>query len=80
MRPLSEALYSLQWDASENAGFSKGKPWMRVHDDYKEWNVEAQRKDPNSVWAFWKRMLQLRKEYEALVYGTSSRCMGAVSS
>ena len=60
---------SPQWDASENAGFSKGKPWMRVHDDYKEWNVEAQRKDPKSVWTFWKRMLQLRKDYEALVYG-----------
>jgi glycosidase len=44
---------------------------MRVHDDYKTWNIEAQRKDPNSVWSFWKRMLSLRHEYEALVYGES---------
>jgi len=59
----------IQWDDSENAGFSKGKPWMRIHDDYKQWNIAAQRKDPNSVWSFWQKMLSLRKEYEALVYG-----------
>lgn len=44
---------------------------MRIHDDYKQWNIAAQRKDPNSVWAFWQKMLSLRKEYEALVYGES---------
>jgi len=40
-----------------------------VHDDYKEWNIAAQREDKGSVWHFWKKMLQLRKEYESLVYG-----------
>jgi alpha-glucosidase len=44
---------------------------MRIHDDYKQWNIAAQRKDPNSVWSFWQKMLSLRKEYEALVYGES---------
>lgn len=43
---------------------------MRIHDDYKDgWNVESQVKDPNSVWSFWQKMLRLRKEYEALIYG-----------
>jgi glycosidase len=51
---------------------------MRVHDDYKEgWNVAAQVDDPNSVFSFWQKLLKLRKEYEALVYGNphlSPRC------
>lgn len=59
----------VQWDATENAGFTQGKPWMRIHEDYKTWNVEAQVKDPDSVVNFWKRMLALRKEHLALVYG-----------
>jgi alpha-glucosidase len=59
-----------QWDASENAGFSSGKPWMRVHDLFKVINVEAQEKDAESVLEFYKRMLTLRKEHmDAFVYG-----------
>lgn len=42
---------------------------MRVHDDYKEWNVAKQMKDTNSVWKFWQRMLALRKSHPALIYG-----------
>nr|WVH01974.1 hydrolase [Naematelia aurantialba] len=60
----------IQWDSSVYAGFSKAKPWMRVHDDFADgWNVAAQRKDPDSPLSFWQRMLKLRKQYPALVYG-----------
>ncbi|KAK4688709.1 hypothetical protein P7C73_g1403, partial [Tremellales sp. Uapishka_1] len=60
----------MQWDDTENAGFTKGVPWMRVHDDYREgWNAAAQVKDEDSVWSFWQKMLGLRKRYESLVYG-----------
>jgi glycosidase len=46
---------------------------MRVHEDYKEgWNVADQIDKPDSVFTFWQKMLQLRKKYEALVYGQSS--------
>ena len=62
-----------QWDDSKNAGFSSGTPWMRVHDDYKTWNVAAQTKDPESVLTFWTKMLRIRKEYEALIYGEHTR-------
>ena len=62
----------VQWDDAPNAGFSKGKPWMRVHDDYREWNIARQRKDSTSPWKFWQKMLSLRKEYPALVYGELS--------
>ncbi|TXT08800.1 hypothetical protein VHUM_02928 [Vanrija humicola] len=60
----------MQWDASEHAGFSAAEPWMRVHDDYPEWNVAALRADPDSVWNFYARLLRLRKERLALIYGT----------
>lgn len=60
-----------QWDSSRNAGFSDGQPWMRIHDQYKEVNVEAQEKDANSVLSFWKFLLRLRKEHrDVFVYGS----------
>jgi oligo-1,6-glucosidase len=62
----------LQWSSSHNAGFSLGSkdakaPWMRVHDDYPEWNVEKQQNDPDSVLSFWKKMLKFRKKYLSCV-------------
>ncbi|KAF7329459.1 Glycoside hydrolase family 13 protein [Mycena kentingensis (nom. inval.)] len=59
----------MQWDATEHAGFTKGpgKPWMRVDDDYAEWNVAVQQSDPDSVLAFWKACLRLRKANKVLV-------------
>ncbi|KAH7309711.1 glycoside hydrolase superfamily [Stachybotrys elegans] len=54
-----------QWSDAPNAGFTSdsAKPWMRVHDDYKSINVDAQRRDPQSVLNFYKRVLLLRKQY-----------------
>jgi oligo-1,6-glucosidase len=61
----------MQWDTSKNAGFtSSDQPWMRVHDDYKEWNVEVQSSDPDSVNAFYKQLFRLRNEHLVLVYGS----------
>jgi oligo-1,6-glucosidase len=61
----------MQWDKSKNAGFTSGdKPWMRVHDDYQEWNVEVQSNDPDSVNAFYKQLFRLRDEHLVLVYGS----------
>lgn len=61
----------MQWDATKNAGFSSSdKPWMRVHDDFEQWNVEVQSKDPNSVNAFYKELFQLRNDHLVLVYGS----------
>lgn len=62
----------MQWDDSRNAGFSKGKPWMRVHDDYPNWNVAKQVDDPNSILSFWRAMLAYRKRHPACVSPTSN--------
>lgn len=45
---------------------------MRVHDDYKTWNVKTGMGDPDSVWSFWKKMLEFRKAYPAIIYGRSN--------
>ncbi|KAK9485368.1 glycoside hydrolase superfamily [Lipomyces starkeyi] len=65
----------MQWDGSPNAGFTAAhsKPWMTINKDYREWNVASQLDDPESVLAYWKQMLALRKQYTDLfVYGSYS--------
>lgn len=59
----------MQWDDSKNSGFTSGEPWLPVNDDYKDINVSAQNKDPNSVLNHFRKMVKLRKENEVLVYG-----------
>ncbi len=63
----------MQWSAEENAGFTTGKPWLKVNPNYTEINAEAQMNDPYSVRGFYKELIALRKnpEYsETVVYGT----------
>lgn len=60
-----------QWNETVNSGFTTGKPWMRVHDDYRNINAERQEKHVDSVLSFYKRMLRLRKVHkDVFVYGT----------
>ena len=59
----------MQWDFSKNAGFTTGKPWIRVNPNYKEINVEKALRDENSIFYYYKKLINLRKEQEAIVYG-----------
>ncbi len=59
----------MQWNATTNAGFTTGKPWLKVNPNYVTINKEAQDKDPNSCLNYFRKMIQLRKSNEALVYG-----------
>ncbi|WP_315077958.1 alpha-glucosidase [uncultured Clostridium sp.] len=59
----------MQWNDSENAGFSSNKPWIDVNSNYKEINVESKLKDPNSVLNFYKKMIDIKKNSETLSYG-----------
>lgn len=52
----------MQWNAEEHAGFTAGKPWIEVNPNYTEINAEAERKDPDSVWHFYQKLIRLRKE------------------
>lgn len=59
----------MQWDPGQNAGFSTGEPWLPVHPNFITRNVELQRKDPQSLFNFYKRIIQVRKDYPALRTG-----------
>ncbi|HEY3625046.1 MAG TPA: alpha-glucosidase [Terracidiphilus sp.] len=56
----------MQWDASANAGFTTGKPWLPVPPNAKTYNVESESKDPNSIFNAYKKLLALRKSNAAL--------------
>ncbi|KAF2717531.1 glycoside hydrolase family 13 protein [Polychaeton citri CBS 116435] len=61
----------MQWDSNQNAGFSNGKPWMRVIENYPMINAEKEMQNPKSILNFWRNMLQLRKSrVDLLVHGT----------
>jgi alpha-glucosidase len=60
----------MQWDGSDNAGFSKATPWLPVPPSYKTHNVADESKDPNSVLAFYKKVLKLRHTNKALLDGS----------
>ncbi len=59
----------MQWDASIHAGFSRAEPWLPVHPNFKQRNAAAQRENPDSLFHFYRRLLQLRKQFPALRSG-----------
>lgn len=58
-----------QWNTSENAGFTTGRPWLKVNKNYTTVNAEAEEKNPNSVLNYFRKMVKLRKENPVLIYG-----------
>jgi len=60
----------MQWNSSDNAGFSKGTPWLPVPPTYKTHNVAEESKDPDSVLEFYKKVLKLRHTNRALLDGS----------
>jgi oligo-1,6-glucosidase len=59
----------MQWDSSEQAGFSAGTPWIKVNPNYKEVNASAALADPNSIFYYYQKLIQLRKKNPVIVYG-----------
>ena len=59
----------MQWDASENSGFTTGTPWIAVNPNYKKINVADQLKREDSVFHYYQKLIRLRKENEIIVYG-----------
>ena len=59
----------MQWDDSENAGFTEGTPWIMVNPNYKEINAKEQLARPDSVFHFYQKLIRLRKEREIIPYG-----------
>ena len=59
----------MQWNAEENAGFTTGTPWIKVNPNYTEINAEKEVKDDNSVFHYYRRLIELRHNYPVIVYG-----------
>jgi oligo-1,6-glucosidase len=60
----------MQWDASQNAGFTAGKPWIDVNPNYSTINVEQALADPESILYYYQELIRLRHENPVLVYGS----------
>ena len=59
----------VQWDASPNAGFTTGDPWIAVNPNSAEVNAEAARADPDSVFAHYRRLVALRHSEPVVAHG-----------
>ena len=59
----------MQWDDSENAGFTTGTPWIKVNTNYLQINAKAALEDKDSVFYYYQKLIQMRKEYEIIVDG-----------
>lgn len=59
----------MQWDGSPYAGFSAVSPWIGIPDNHDYINVEAETKDPDSIFHYYKKLIALRKEHPAIAEG-----------
>ena len=57
----------MQWDASANAGFSSGTPWLKAGKSYPEINVEAEKQ--GQIFPFYQDLIRLRKRYPIIAEG-----------
>ncbi|AJA49251.1 oligo-1,6-glucosidase [Clostridium pasteurianum DSM 525 = ATCC 6013] len=60
----------MQWDSSENAGFTTGNPWIKVNPRYTEINVAEELEDENSIFYYYQKLIKLRHEEEILTEGS----------
>lgn len=59
----------MQWDDSINAGFTTGTPWIQTADNYTEINVKNSLEDKGSIFYYYQKLIQLRKNYDVIAYG-----------
>ncbi|MBU2439606.1 alpha-glucosidase C-terminal domain-containing protein, partial [bacterium] len=59
----------MQWSDSPNAGFTTGAPWIKVNLNYPDINVAHDLKDSNSIFCYYQKIIQLRKENLIMIYG-----------
>lgn len=60
----------MQWSAEENAGFTTGKPWLGLNPRYKEINAEQAVADEDSIFHFYRRLIELRHSTPLMITGT----------
>ena len=58
----------MQWDSTENAGFTTGKPWLKVNKNYKFINAEDCLQDKDSIFYHYKKLINIRKHNDTIIY------------
>ena len=69
-RGRDNARTPMQWTAGENAGFTEGKPWLKVNPNHAFINAEAALADPDSIFYYYQKLICLRKSHEVFRSGT----------
>lgn len=69
IRSRDNARTPVQWDAGPNAGFTTGQPWIKVNPNYTEINVAQAVADPDSVFHYYRRLIELRHTLPVVVHG-----------
>ena len=59
----------MQWDNSENAGFTTGTPWLAVNKNYDEINAKQCLEDENSIFHHYRKLINIRKNNDTIIYG-----------
>ena len=59
----------MQWDASEDGGFSEAEPWISMNPNHKTINAASQVDDPDSIFAHYRKLIALRKQYDVIATG-----------
>ena len=59
----------MQWDASEGGGFSEAEPWISMNPNHKTINAASQVDDPGSIFAHYRKLIALRKQYDVIANG-----------
>ncbi len=60
----------MQWGPEEQAGFTTGTPWIRVNSNSDRINVKESLSDPDSIFSYYQKLIELRKEYDVISEGT----------
>jgi oligo-1,6-glucosidase len=68
-RSRDNARTPVQWDDTEQAGFTTGTPWLKVNPNYPAINVKQSLSDPNSIFHYYQTLIRLRKEHPMIAYG-----------
>ncbi|WP_433753937.1 glycoside hydrolase family 13 protein [Paenibacillus amylolyticus] len=59
----------MHWDSSDNAGFTSGEPWIKVNPNYTYIHAQDNLNNPESIFHYYRKLIQLRKDHEVIVYG-----------
>ncbi|AJQ28446.1 glycoside hydrolase family 13 protein [Pelosinus fermentans] len=67
----------MQWTSAKNAGFTSGKPWLSLNENYNEVNAGWQMQDEDSVLRYYHRLAKVRQEYDILLKGSYEELLEA---